>query len=264
MNGPLALILGGSLAVWTDLERAQELTLGLDTLIVTTNHAGRLYEGRIDAWATLHPELFAEWAEERAAKGLNTDYRAFAHRKRGDLAAEVHPMAWSGSSGLYAAQVAVQALGASGVILCGVPMEREAGHIVTPGAWTLVEKYKPAWLTAKEAALPVRSMAGWTAELFGEPDADWIASLNLDPARPRPKALEATMRIKMMRTRNYTPPADRRQTTKYLEAQEYTVKREWGAAMVADGDAKEARGHHKPHLDHDGDGHPGGSAPAID
>lgn len=255
----IALVLGGAPSVWRDFEAAQALTAGLHTVVVATNFAGRDFEGEIDVWATLHPELFEAWRAERAAKGLNTDYRAFAHRKHGGLKdIEVHPLGWSGSSGLFAAQVAAQALGASGVILCGVPMEREAGHFAVPGEWTLVDRYKPAWLAAKEAGLPVRSVGGWTAELFGEPDADWLASLNVGPAQKRQKAPEAIMRIKMLNTRNFTPTEDRRITTKYLTGEEYTVKRTWGEAMVADGDAKEVKGHRKPQLDHDGDGKAGG------
>jgi len=49
---------------------------------------------------------------------------------------------------------------------------------------------------------------------------------------------ESAMRIRMVRTRNFTPPCDRRLTVKYLADREYTVKRDWGAAMVKDGDAK--------------------------
>lgn len=47
------------------------------------------------------------------------------------------------------------------------------------------------------------------------------------------------MRVEMLKTRNYTPPEERRMTVKYREKQEYTVKREWGEALVADGDARE-------------------------
>lgn len=49
------------------------------------------------------------------------------------------------------------------------------------------------------------------------------------------------MRIKMIRTRTFVPPEERRIGVKFLEGQEYTVKRAWGAAIVADGDAKEVR-----------------------
>lgn len=48
------------------------------------------------------------------------------------------------------------------------------------------------------------------------------------------------MRILMLKTRNYTPPSDRRLTVKYLEGEEYTVRRDWGLEMIADGDAKKA------------------------
>lgn len=40
------------------------------------------------------------------------------------------------------------------------------------------------------------------------------------------------MRIKMLVTHSYIPPAERRMSTKYLKDQEYTVKREWGEDMV--------------------------------
>lgn len=60
------------------------------------------------------------------------------------------------------------------------------------------------------------------------------------------------MRIKMLKTRNFTMPEDRRVTTKYLADQEYTVKRNHGEAMVTDGDAKEVKGHRKPAAEVEG------------
>lgn len=199
--GVTALILGGAPSVWSDLERAKALTAGLDTIIVATNDAGWLYEGRIDAWATLHPEKFADWRERRASKGLNTDYRAFAHRSADGV--ESYPHGTTGSSGLFAAEVAIRELGASGAILCGVPMEREAGHIVQSGEWKMAEKYKPAWLAAKEAGLPVRSMSGWTARLFGYPDGS-CPSLEAEP-----------MHVRFTQDHDYTPVRPPHTTTAY-------------------------------------------------
>ena len=49
------------------------------------------------------------------------------------------------------------------------------------------------------------------------------------------------MRIKMLRTRNYTPREERRITVKYREGCGYTVKRSWGEDMVRDGDAFEVK-----------------------
>ena len=250
----IALILGGAPSVWEDLERAQALTAGRETIIVATNHAGRLYRGHIDGWATLHPEAFAAWRADRAARGLNTDYRAFMPRARGGVDAEVRLLCRSGSSGMYAAEVAVMAMGAAGAILCGVPIDAAAGHIHDPGDWEKAPLYRPAFVAAKAEGFPVRSMSGWTRDLLGEPDAGWLDSLGVNPAKPRTRAPEATMRIKMLRTRNYTPAEDRRTTTKFLEGQEYTVKRDWGAAMVADGDAKAVRAPKRATEDQEADG----------
>ena len=71
------------------------------------------------------------------------------------------------------------------------------------------------------------------------------------------------MRVRMKRTRNFTPPEERRITVKYREKQEYTVKREWGEALVADGDAVEIDPPARDPLDHDGDGKKGGVAKAA-
>ncbi len=47
------------------------------------------------------------------------------------------------------------------------------------------------------------------------------------------------MRIRMLRTRDWTPPGDRRVTFRYQLGGEYTVRRCWGVALVAAGDAEE-------------------------
>lgn len=70
------------------------------------------------------------------------------------------------------------------------------------------------------------------------------------------------MRVKMLKTRNYTPQDDRRITVKYREGHGYTVKRVWGEEMVRDGDAEEVEAPPLHGLDHDGDGEAGGSLPA--
>lgn len=47
------------------------------------------------------------------------------------------------------------------------------------------------------------------------------------------------MRIRVLRDRIFVPPEDRRTSVAYKAGMELTVKREWGAALVADGDAEE-------------------------
>ena len=151
-----------------------ELCRGVLTITIACNHAGIQFRGRLDAWATLHPERLAGWQAERAAAGLNSDYRAFVHAGRRGLVAEVVPHGWYGSSGLYMAQVALEALGCAGAILCGVPMEADAGHITGAPAWPHVERYRGGFQQAKADGANIRSMSGWTAEVLGEPDEEWI------------------------------------------------------------------------------------------
>lgn len=47
------------------------------------------------------------------------------------------------------------------------------------------------------------------------------------------------MRIQMINDRDFTPPEERRVTVSYPVGGEFTVKRAWGEAMVAAGDATE-------------------------
>lgn len=67
------------------------------------------------------------------------------------------------------------------------------------------------------------------------------------------------MRLRFSDTVNFVPPEDRRITVKFRAGQEYTVKREWAAAIVADGDAVEVDPPQRDPLDHDDNGRKGGS-----
>lgn len=238
----IALCLGGAPAVWDEYERAKALIGDRAHVVVAANHAGIEFPGYLDVWATLHPELIGGWRDQRRSRGRNDDFRAFVYpRRRLPRWMEPWPYRWPGSSGLYAAQVALDALGCRGAILCGVPMDAEAGHITGPATWPFTEKYRPAFLQAKAEGANIRSMGGWTAEVLGRPDADWIKSLRLARAKPRKKPKEPVMRIQMLATHNFVPPEERRMAVKYLDGQEYTVKRDWGEAMVAAKVAKEVK-----------------------
>lgn len=168
----LAAVLGGARGVWAELTELEGLLGRRPDLIVATNDAGVIYPGRLDAWATLHHERFAEWRRRRAG---NSDYRAFIHAPLSGLAAEVVPERWSGSSGLFAAQIALQALGACGVVLCGCPLDADRAHFFNGRPWTDADVFRRGF----EAARPVirdtvRSMSGWTRDLLGGPDAQWL------------------------------------------------------------------------------------------
>lgn len=173
----IAICLGGAQSVWSELEQAKALIGDRPHIVGCCNFAGIAYPGHLDFWATLHPERFQPWRDERAAKGLNTDYRAFIYTIKDQSAGEVLPYRWYGSSGLYMAQVALEAMGCDGVILCGVPMDDTGGHIHHGHVWDHAHHYRAAFERAKAENAPIRSMSGWSADLFGRPDEEWLNGL---------------------------------------------------------------------------------------
>lgn len=154
--------------MWPELQDARRLLDGRRHHVVAANLALIHYRGRLDAAATLHPDLLDGWIDQRRE---NKDFRRFTPATT--------PERWPGSSGLYAAQCALFEMGASGVILCGVPMDTAAGHFTGRDQWEAVTSYRRAF----EIALPtigarVRSMGGWSRELFGPPTEAWVAAIH--------------------------------------------------------------------------------------
>lgn len=177
VSAPVALCLGGAATVWADVAAAQLLLGEAAHLIVACNYAGIRWPGRLDAWCTLHPEQLEGWRAERAraVPPRNADYRVFG----GDVDDD------AGSSGLFMARKTLAEMSVPGLILCGVPMDDTGGHIRHPGDWTAAAHYRAAFEAAKAEGLNIRSMSGWTAELFGRPDAAWLGALGVtaSPAR---------------------------------------------------------------------------------
>ena len=138
----IALCLGGAPSVWSDLSAAKALLAGRPYLTIACNFAGERYPDHLDAWATLHPEYLPTWKRRRKSIGGNHP-RLFCHIGHSDSPdIEPVPERFKGSSGLYMAQIAFEHLNATGVILCGVPMEQGAGHIHWPGPWSDPERYR--------------------------------------------------------------------------------------------------------------------------
>lgn len=162
----IALILGGAPSVFDEAKDAAAI-VG-PHIAVAANLAGIHWPGDLAAWASLHGDLLPEWARERRGKPAG---RLFTVDRT--------PERWSGSSGLYALQCALFEMGAAGAVLCGVPMEAEAGHFDRAGRWEAVGDYRQAF----EAALPeiggrTRSMGGWTQRTFGAPTAEWVGAIS--------------------------------------------------------------------------------------
>lgn len=171
----IALILGGARCVWDDLRAAKALIGDRAHMIVAANEAGTRYEGKLDAWVSLHPDLFANALPRRLKAGRNKPL-LYAPAKHPDTPG-IKPVAtrWDASSSLYAAQIAMKQLKAKKVILCGAPLDRDAGHIAVAGPWGKPDRYRAGLIEAlPEIEHKVRSMGGWTADILGRPHQDWL------------------------------------------------------------------------------------------
>lgn len=180
-----ALILGGAACVYGDVEAA--LALGHFDGVLTCNAVTTRWPGKIDAAVSLHPGHWGLWIGARDRAGLPRPERIIGQTEANswpklpdcitDLLDLRFPgQAGSGSSGLFALKVALIDLSFDRAVLCGVPLTEAAGHIVDGPTWPGAHHYHPAW----REALPqikdrARSMGGWTADLLGVPDAEFLA-----------------------------------------------------------------------------------------
>lgn len=180
MKSVVALCLGGAATLHKDIEGA--LALGEFDLVVACNDAGAVWPGRLDAWVTLHPEKMREWSEQRAANGYEPAVAYFCqigrHVPDGFQAVEYRfpRQADSGSSGMFAAKVALTDLGATRAVFCGIPMDRQP-HFFSGGAWEAAVGHRNVWhQVRREYRDRIRSMSGWTAEFLGRPTREWVAT----------------------------------------------------------------------------------------
>ena len=117
---------------------------------------------------SLHPTALADWLKRREGPAIRLAVVSSAHRSGPNVTNHVED--WAGSSGLFACKIARQ-LGFERIILCGVPMDPSAKHVVRAQPWPAGVTFRRAsWERHKEEIKPfVRSMSGWTAEQFGRP-----------------------------------------------------------------------------------------------
>jgi hypothetical protein len=177
----IALVLGGADCLWDDLDIARKLVDPEACTIVAVNDAGIYWPGRLDHWATMHPEELAGRAREREKLGHPGGYVTwtrpypFGMKDREKLCDQIID-GYNGSSGLVAVGVAIET-GHRRVLLCGMPMDARA-HFNREGAWTAGIGYRERWLElADQLRLRCRSFSGWTRELLGEPTAEWVDSV---------------------------------------------------------------------------------------
>lgn len=191
-----AIVLGGASCVWFDLVRTERM-IGKQWpgLVVAVNDVGVTWTRDLDGWCSLHGERLLmndtrgdrrekrPWVLRREAAGLPAP-RAIAVTKPMPKAkrepTHVFKPRWNGgSSGLYGVEFA-ERLGATRIILCGIPMSptphfRESELHDPSRPWTGASGHLRVWishhLTLKRH---VRSWSGKTGQLLGQPTLEWL------------------------------------------------------------------------------------------
>lgn len=169
----VAIVLGAGGRALGELAEAHALAPGAP--VVAVNFAVTRYRTPA-AFVTLHPEKAADWAANAPAFPTET------------FSSDMNPMwspkhlvreKWGGTSGLYAAQIALEEMGAERVILAGVPMQADAQALYAKGPWGQdhVKTYRDGWLRAFPKIVGrVRSVSGWTRDLLGYPSTEWLGT----------------------------------------------------------------------------------------
>lgn len=185
--------MGGAACLDDDVERLTAL-VPLDELVtVACNDAGWRWPHRLDHWVTLHAERFPGWEKKRRQRGHPDGYtrwtaKGFECRGEVDrvIGDEMRDGLSGGSSGLTATQVAVLPEVAGHAVGCGIPISRmrhfegatSESPFLTPNERRderKVRMYQEVWEAEADALRDrVRSMSGFTRELFGEPGRAWL------------------------------------------------------------------------------------------
>lgn len=168
-----ALVLGGARCMWRDVEKARSLA-SFD-LVIACNSAYRDWPGQVDHAVSFHAELLPHWTAVRQEAG-RPDAGAF-WTARGHVAPPGLPMRfveqWGGSSGLLAAQVAMEV--AERAVLCGIPLDPDDEHFDRRGPWPDAVIHRRAWEAHRfDLVDKVRSMSGWTRNLLGPVDDTFL------------------------------------------------------------------------------------------
>lgn len=172
------LVFGAAAGVGEEIAAAQAI-MSFD-LVVAVKRYGCEYPGRIDHWVSFHPEFFEEWIAIRARRGYPPAGAYWASNYKGSgLRGERWPFylqrvnCEGGSSGFIGVAVARKE-GATKIVLAGIPMDGERGHFNKPGPWKEAIIHRQAWVDHyPQLQGVVRSMSGWTREVFGAPEEEW-------------------------------------------------------------------------------------------
>lgn len=175
-SGPV-IVAGNAYCLHDDFQRAREVHKG--TPVIAVNGAA----GQVNAFAlfTQHPRKFPQWIEvqrERFGDNFTTHAAGKAHLK--SKFGHVERMPWvnywwegvaSGGTSTWGARRLAGFMGFDLVILCGMPLDR-GGYSDGKMAKDfqrdeVVDHYRQMILRDKDWHSGVRSMSGWTQEIFG-------------------------------------------------------------------------------------------------
>jgi hypothetical protein len=178
-----ALVIGRAANVWRETLEAVVLLGKRPYCVVAVGRVGIDCPLPISYWASYHGYELAGWARHRSAalqRGCLIQFWSSTHGRHVDLSEKDLGVKYleshvGGSSGLLGALVAWQVVHATKIVLAGIPMTEEGGRVDIPGVWDEAIIYREAWNKWKlELALCVRSMSGWTREVFGAPMEEWL------------------------------------------------------------------------------------------
>lgn len=168
MTCRVAIVLGGAECWQRDLDVAHRLLSGRQIEYYVVNDQIVSFPGDIVA-CTLHPEKLDDWLDRRSAAKLSAPRECWTRNELKE---------WGGTSGLFAFQVARKHEHRR-IIFCGVPMDdsRNAFHKHIGGI-AIYSRHSRIWSRHRlhEIKPFARSVSGWTAELLGQPDHDWLTS----------------------------------------------------------------------------------------
>jgi hypothetical protein len=175
------LVLGGADCLHADLDAYTGQIDG----VIACNEAGAEWPGELDAWVSLHPNYFEAkgWRQSRANNGYPDAKRYFGHEEwrinesKGNLPPGMEFTDYrfpgqtrSGSSGLFAAKVALIDLGFDTAVFCGIPMTHTP-HFYGGDPWKYAHNYQQIMLDLdKQYRNRMRSMSGWSRILLGVPE----------------------------------------------------------------------------------------------
>lgn len=170
----IAIVVGGATNVFDDIARTRDLLNGHKAEWFVVNDMIPMFEGECIV-ATLHPTRIKAWIDERAKKG-HPKPKAVWCNIRDDRTKLITNIIedWRGSSGMYAARVALH-LGYDRIILCGVPMDPKMGNVRGTQKWDGQGQFVGGWIDHHNDLAPyVRSWSGWTKQRLGAPDGAFL------------------------------------------------------------------------------------------